>query len=545
MAETRVSVSGSIADSSRPLFRDTKTSDLLVVGTIVVLAAGLRIVFIRQSLWFDEFASVFFTTQPMERLWSSWMIRESNPPLFYSILKLWSGIGGTLDRGWLRIPSIASNLAAIVVVFFGIRAVYGQKAAAVAACMLALSGHQIAYALQVRCYSTLFLALVISFVGLVRIVTAGADMAKTNMRGWVLYVGGAIAAIYLHTTAIFWPVIASLSLILVDRRFVPLRGSRWLVLALVDAAIVAGSSWWLYITYRQIIMPNGNLAWLAPPGVSGALHMLYESVFLVREIYGTSRFMPVVLMAFVAFGIGRTWRAPATRLTVVCFAVSVVTYIAISSKQPIMVERSLVWMAIFPATLVAAGLGTIASQRLFYLAAAVVLAMLSINIAKQHDFQQEEWRSVIATIARDPKAVLVVDGEGLGVVADAACRVERPGMQPCPFPILTLNGPGQRYNGWAHGAARRADIAPDGGPRVREDANLYFVQRWQERAFEELAGVGFLSSPAEAATLRAHPPFRPTFLLGPYSGTAVDAFRARVVADEGLLRVMPARTLVD
>jgi hypothetical protein len=65
--------------------RATK-ADWLVVP-ILLGAAALRLFTSGYSLWLDEIAAVRFARQPLALLWSGWMAREANPPLYYSLLK--------------------------------------------------------------------------------------------------------------------------------------------------------------------------------------------------------------------------------------------------------------------------------------------------------------------------------------------------------------------------------------------------------------------------------------------------------------------------
>jgi len=59
----------------------------LCVG-IVALAVGLRLRHAAGSMAFDEMASMYFSGQSWTHLWGWWMLRETNPPLVYSLLKL-------------------------------------------------------------------------------------------------------------------------------------------------------------------------------------------------------------------------------------------------------------------------------------------------------------------------------------------------------------------------------------------------------------------------------------------------------------------------
>jgi uncharacterized membrane protein len=66
-------------------------------------------------LWFDDLASLFYAAQPLERLWSSWMVRETTPSLYYALLRGWCDL-----LGWsattARAPSILASLASIGIV---------------------------------------------------------------------------------------------------------------------------------------------------------------------------------------------------------------------------------------------------------------------------------------------------------------------------------------------------------------------------------------------------------------------------------------------
>ena len=380
-AFTKLSDAGSTTLTSR---------DALGLGVVLIVAAALRVAFIDQSLWFDEYASVFFASQPLSRLWSTWMVRETNPPLFYSVLHIWIDSARRIDAVWLRVIPIAANLATVTVVFNEVRRLYGTRTGLIAASLLAVSAQHIAYALQVRAYSMMGLALAVSFFGLMRVVAA-RDREGRPSGAWAMYVAGALAAIYLHTTAVLWPLIASLSLIVVDRRFVPLRGAAWRTLAAADLLILLGASWWLYVTYLQIASPNGNLAWMMAADLRTSISVFARSIFLVREIYGVQLAMPVMLLGLAVLGIVRTWTSPATRLTMVCLALSAIVYLVANLKQPIVVERAIVWMSVFPVVLVAAGIGSLRWRTAVVALTGLALMLPIVNLMKNRSFEHENW----------------------------------------------------------------------------------------------------------------------------------------------------------
>ena len=457
----------------------------------MVFAAVLRFALADYPLWFDEYASLFFAHQPYARLWSAWMVRETNPPLFYSILRGWINLVGPMDRVILRVPTIVASLLTIAVAYFGIARHYGERAAGVGAVLLAVSAQQIAYAHQVRGYSFLALALTISFFSLMRIATAGDRGAREPLAAWVGYVGGAIAAIYLHGTGFLWVPIATLALMIADRRFLPVIGRDWLRLALADVVIVAGSFWALYIVYQQMQVPNPNLSWLHYAGIRGSLKLYWASTLLARDPWGVQAIGAGLLLAAALFGIARTIGQKRTQLAALCWIGALGLFFVFSLKQPVLVERTLVWMAIFPVTLACAGMSTLHGTRAFLILASVLTALGVANLAATRaDFAVEDWESAIAQVLKDPKSVIVVSGEGGAVIADEACKfVDR--RDRCRVPIIALSG--QTNNAWAKGYAQKIPTVGDGRLALPLTSNLYLLQRFDELPLRDLHAVGLLS----------------------------------------------------
>ena len=116
---------------------------LLLAGP-VAFAAIVRLIGIGvPSLWGDELYSVSFSRIPMDMLWGDWMVRETNPPLFYSILKGWIALFGEQDTA-LRVLTIIVGLAAIGGIFLFVRALHSTQAALLAVALAAVSSLQLA-----------------------------------------------------------------------------------------------------------------------------------------------------------------------------------------------------------------------------------------------------------------------------------------------------------------------------------------------------------------------------------------------------------------
>jgi uncharacterized membrane protein len=67
----------------------------LALAAVMLVAAALRFWDLGgPSLWTDELYTLGFAKLPPQMLWSDWMVRETNPPLFYSLLSVWMIVFG-------------------------------------------------------------------------------------------------------------------------------------------------------------------------------------------------------------------------------------------------------------------------------------------------------------------------------------------------------------------------------------------------------------------------------------------------------------------
>jgi hypothetical protein len=501
---------------------------LLWLAIVLAVAGAIRIFSSRYSLWSDELASVFFAQQPLGNLWSGWMVRETNPPLYYSLLQGWIAAVG-LSTLKLRLFSILAGLLAIVVTYVGIGQNYTRRAGMIAALMLALSAQQLNFSLMVRSYIFLYLAVSISFFGLLAIVRSLDKHDHHSFAGWAAYVGGAIAGVYLHTTACIWPIAASISLIAVDRRFRPFGGKRWLDLFYADVLIVAGASWWLYITYIQLQGPNGNISWIVWPGMRESASYIFSTVFLSRDTTGWAKIIPMAIAGFALLAAIRTIKLPTTRIALACPIAAVLLFILLSLKQPVIMDKTILWVSVFPLTLAAVGLDSIRNRWLFGTATAVTVLLLGANLAKNSQgLRIENWTDAVRTISRNPRAVLVVDGESMGVSANVSCAIDL-GSSRCPFPIITIQRSDDVLDPWAFGYAAKADASPDGRLALPRDANIYLIRRKSHDVLAALHRVDLLRS---IDTTQPN-------VLGPYGPPFAENLVARIPLRSGLLRVAP------
>ena len=476
----------------------------VALGLIILAAAVLRLSLANYSLWFDEYASLFFAHQPLSRLWSTWLVRETNPPLYYSVLRGWMLLVGPMDREMLRVPSIIASLLTIIVLSAGIWRAFGKSSAVVGAAMLAVSAQQISYAHQVRGYSFFGLSIAISFVGLVWIITADERKAEQSAWAWFAHIVGSVAAVYCHTTGFLWIPIASACLIAVDRDFVPFLGRYWLRLALADTAIIAGSFWALFIVYSQIQHPNPNISWLDHLGLEDTARLFWESTLLAKAPYARQAFSAVAVLGFALGAVLLYWKNVSVRFAALCWVLAIIVFIAFSVKQPVLIERTIVWFAMFPAFLAAGSLHSVRAPYRFYAGSSLLVVLLLANLIKTHrDFMKEDWDTAVRTVAHDPGSVLLVRGEGHAIVAEEACKLVEL-RSACSFPIVALNG--DLNNAWARGYSKTPPTLADGTLRISNPSHLYIIVRHQESPLRDVKTAGLLS----------RVPIVDRFLLGPY-----------------------------
>ncbi|MDB5643192.1 MAG: hypothetical protein JWN07_2509, partial [Hyphomicrobiales bacterium] len=151
---------------------------------IVAAAFALRIWGERESMFIDEIASVHFARVPIATLWSDWMVRETNPPLFYALLGLWTDAVGDSDFA-MRILPIIFSCAGIVLIFLLGTRLFNVTTGLTAAALTAVSAQNVFFGQQVRGYSLGYTASLAVFLACVmlRISIVGVSESAFLRRG--------------------------------------------------------------------------------------------------------------------------------------------------------------------------------------------------------------------------------------------------------------------------------------------------------------------------------------------------------------------------
>ena len=440
---------GSLRSTSRPAFA--------AIAAAFIVALILRVVTGDHSLVFDELASLFFAQQPVSTLWSDWMLRETNPPLFYTLLKGWVALFGHSLDAIRALPMLAGMASMMLLVVIALR-VHGERAAVAVAAITALSAQHIFLSDYARGYVFSLGGVALATLGLLQLVSDDHDSRRTAGSAVALYVLGSLLAIYTHTTMFIWPLVATLSMVLVYwRRLFQDRARLLLVLFIANLIILVLSGWWLWITVQQILVTNDNLGWIKPRPVREMLWMFRTETLLTRSGDWVARIGYLAVTLLAAIGVARNWRAPETRLLASLGVLSIGTLMIVGSAKPVLTQLTIMWPMIFPLLLAGIGVASFRSAGLRVGALASIAVLLTANTYTARDSfelpHDGDWRLAFHSLAIVPDSAMVVEGESMKLAAEQACRVTFPTGGSCPVRIIAVRARNYRADRWARGLA--------------------------------------------------------------------------------------------
>ena len=148
---------------------------------ILILALGLRLIGIDQSLWLDEAISANVAKMPIGEIVKNFSIGDFHPPIFYWFLDLWTKIGGS-SVIWLRFSSILFSLITIYFVYLIGKKIKNKKIGILAALFLTLNPLFVYYSQELRMYSMVTMWLIIGFYYFVKIKSK-----KYNIKDLVIF----------------------------------------------------------------------------------------------------------------------------------------------------------------------------------------------------------------------------------------------------------------------------------------------------------------------------------------------------------------------
>ena len=354
-----------------------------------------------QSLWLDESVSVRVAGLDPMSLLRRLMTSEVFNALYYTFLHVWERFGNT--EVWVRIPSVAFGVAAVVTLFALNAHLFGQRIAVTAAVLLSVNAFFVRYMQEARAYALVVLAVVAASYCFV------SALERPSWQRWFVYGVASAVAIYAHLYAGF--VIAGHLFAL------GWRGRRPPLRYVGIAYIVTGA----LVTPLLIVMIGSDS--LERNFIPGPSINAIESLFLHLSGGGgvASRESKLLLLLYFAACCGALWgvvrvalkqRKRCTDATWSCIfvllwlAVPVVTTFAISFVRPMFYPRYLI--VVLPALVTAAAIGI--SRLPYALLRAVTIGMLVVlSLPALRAYygtsirEGGDWRAATAYVAREER----------------------------------------------------------------------------------------------------------------------------------------------
>ena len=242
------------------------------LALLLCVAVGAALRFSRlglESFWNDEIFTVWIVRQPFAAMWRS-ILADVHPPLYYLVLRAWVALFGSGDVA-VRACSAALGVVTIPIAGLGFARLYGTRAGALTAAIMAAAPPLVHYSQEARMYALVVLAMTLAVIG-------ALSWQRCRSRNWgCLYVLGVAAAGWSQYYAMLgWACLAAgfaAYLVLSGAKRDMLRS--WLAWNLAPAALFLA---WSPVFYAQSARTVGGL-WLirmGPPSPGALAEMVTQ-----------------------------------------------------------------------------------------------------------------------------------------------------------------------------------------------------------------------------------------------------------------------------
>ena len=413
-----------------------------VVLLLTLLAGALRFLDIGgETFWKNELFSVYWVKNPFEFLLTKGLITETNPPLYFVLLKLWTGVFGSSEAAVRSLSTLASTASIPLAYLLGLE-LGGVAVGLVGATLLAISPVQLYFAHEARVYAFLPLFTLVTMLGLCRFLrtpdTRGFMPDRRFANSLDIYALGAIALLYSHASSVL--VLAALGLTTL-LYFAEIRAPRSQVLAFLFANVIVALLASPAIMALAMQAKSPNIEWMPPLSLAGlmaVLHCLMVAPVVRFDVTGTAREvlawtelgMAVAALAMLSLAARRRFRDRLSYALLVLFPLLFVMLLcAVSMVRPILIPRLAVWLVV-PVMLVAAVAFTQSKAPRLRLLAIVLTAGCILLGLSDTSFaparHNPDWRGFVA------------DARAAGIADDAVLVA---GPHAGPLGILYYGGP--------------------------------------------------------------------------------------------------------
>jgi mannosyltransferase len=392
------------------------TSAREVIALVLVIAVGAVVRFYHIGglpLWTDEGFSEWASRQSTWYLWTVLPGFETNPPLYYTLLKGWRVLFGDSEAA-LRSLSALFGIATIPLVFamgrmLGTRR-SGWVSGLLAAALFALSPVHVQYAQEARAYAMLAFGVAVAMTGAMWLMlhptqVCGLADQSSPSKGRVpqmlgLFALGMALIMWSHDTGALAVLAIALPVIywwIVDANRCP----RALVRLLIASAIAFA----LFLPYLAPLLSHmGHVRssfWIQVPD-----RWVIEDT-ITRLVGGPSKWNVAVIVfgALAAFAITSLWRHGRRSIAILLVSVGLLPILAellVSFlAMPVFLERTLIYVDIPLYIAVGYAISRIQVAYLEVAGAVIVLALLGISLHEHfRDFSKEPWDKIAAYLSR-------------------------------------------------------------------------------------------------------------------------------------------------
>jgi mannosyltransferase len=360
----------------------------------------------RQSLWHDEFFSVYWASDG-NHFTLTHLLDETNPPLYYLLLRWWIGLFGDSATAIRLLSAVFSALTVPVVYLLG-RNMFGRQAGVLAVLLSTISYWSLFYAQEARGYALLYLAFALGLLCLNGIVTElkrGDRSRKSVLAAYGLgFVLAAVACAWTHYVSIVVLAALGLTVALIwwrpfafDRRFLicfAIIGACAAVL-LAPTAFLAGAE-----------SHDANLSWIGRPTIRETTLTLLgtpEVTEWVGDFQSFRRYsQAAALILWVPLLLYGAWRYRKGARFWLVYAFPVISFgglLAVSFVSPVLLNRTAM-LAFVPLCLgIAAALTAVKFAPLRWLLIGIVL-LANVGSAAGYFVYgvNEPWRTRIPAI---------------------------------------------------------------------------------------------------------------------------------------------------
>ncbi len=375
---------------------------LLLAGVLRLTALG------RSPFSMVESATAGFAGLSWHELFFGLGRLETNPPSFYALEKLWTGLAGTSDLAF-RVPPALLGVAGVAAVAMLARAAFGPRAAVWAGLLMAVQPHHLDHSREARVYTLLFLAVALAVLAGRRVAVwrgsalpwrPAAALAALSAAAMMLHDTGPVAVACLFAYAGV-AALRSPGPRLPRLRMLAAAGMGALALALpalLAILEVAGD-------------PLNNAAWIVAPGweMSWVLTLSVLAAPLDGlQVVPAPLIGGCVVFGALSLGFALRWavrqaRADADAAGMLAgLLLALALLIGLSQAVPILLERTLMFSLVFFVPLLGAALAAMPAPMRAAMLAVVALAQApGLALVLGGDLHGQDWREVAAVLHRE------------------------------------------------------------------------------------------------------------------------------------------------